>query len=70
MVNAPGLIDSGYRGEISVIVINHGDEAVDFSRGDRIAQLAIVAVPDLEWVEVDDLDDSDRGADGFGSTGR
>jgi dUTP pyrophosphatase len=70
VVNSPGLIDSGYRGEISVIVINHGDEAVRFERGDRIAQLTFVSVPDLEWVEVDDLDDSERGSGGFGSSGR
>jgi dUTP pyrophosphatase len=69
VVNSPGLIDSGYRGEISVIVINHGQEAISFQRGDRIAQLAIVPVPDVDWREVEDLDPSTRGADGFGSTG-
>lgn len=69
VVNGPGLIDSGYRGEISVLLINHGDAEVEFSRGDRIAQLAIVPVPDLEWIEVDALDETDRGAGGFGSTG-
>jgi dUTP pyrophosphatase len=69
VVNGPGLIDSGYRGEISVILINHGDEPVAFKEGDRIAQLAIVAVPEVDWVEVEDLDETSRGAGGFGSTG-
>lgn len=68
-VNSPGLIDSGYRGEISALLINHGTEEVKFGRGDRIAQLAIIPVPDVHWVEVDDLDDSARGSGGFGSTG-
>lgn len=70
VVNGPGLIDSGYRGEISVLLINHGDETVEFSRGDRIAQLAIVPVPATEWTEVDSLDETTRGAGGFGSTGK
>lgn len=69
VVNSPGVIDSGYRGEISVLLINHGDEAVSFDRGDRIAQMSIVPVPQAEWVEVEDLDESDRGEGGFGSTG-
>ena len=69
VVNGPGLIDSGYRGEISVLLINHGDETVSFDRGDRIAQLAIVPVPEVEWVEVSSLDDTDRGDGGFGSSG-
>lgn len=70
VVNGPGLIDSGYRGEVSVLLINHGAEEVGFRRGDRIAQLAIVPVPTVEWVEVDDLDETGRGAGGFGSTGK
>ena len=70
VVNGPGLIDSGYRGEISVLLINHGDETVSFDRGDRIAQFAIVPVPEVEWVEVSSLDDTDRGDGGFGSSGR
>ena len=68
VVNGPGLIDAGYRGEISVLLINHGKEAVEFARGDRIAQLVIVAVPGIEWVE-GDLDDTSRGEGGFGSSG-
>jgi len=69
VVNGPGLIDSGYRGEISVILINHGTETVSFSRGERIAQLAIVPVPAIEWIETASLDDTERGAGGLGSTG-
>ncbi|HJQ77993.1 MAG TPA: dUTP diphosphatase [Acidimicrobiia bacterium] len=70
VVNGPGLIDSGYRGEISVLLINHGSEAVTFSRGERIAQLAIVPVPEVTWVEAESLDETRRGGGGFGSTGR
>lgn len=69
VVNGPGLIDSGYRGEISVLLINHGETDVSFQGGDRIAQLMIVPVPEVEWVEVEDLDETPRGAGGFGSTG-
>lgn len=69
VVNGPGLIDAGYRGEISVLLINHGAEEMEFGRGDRIAQLTIVPVPTIEWVEVDELDETDRGSGGFGSTG-
>jgi dUTP pyrophosphatase len=69
VVNGPGLIDSGYRGEIEVILINHGVEPVVFAVGDRIAQLAVVAVPGVVWEGVEDLDETARGSDGFGSTG-
>ncbi len=69
VVNGPGLIDSGYRGEISVLLINHGVESVTFSRGDRVAQLTVVPVPEVEWVAVDSLDETSRGSGGFGSTG-
>lgn len=69
VVNGPGLIDSGYRGEIKVILVNHGDEPVRFEPGERIAQLMVVPVPAVEWVEVDDLDITSRGESGFGSTG-
>lgn len=70
IVNAPGTIDSGYRGEIKVIVINH-DRAEDFviKRGDRIAQLVIQRVEIAQFVEVESLPESARGAGGFGSTG-
>lgn len=69
LVNTPGLIDSGYRGEITVLLINHGNTEVRFDRGDRIAQLVIIEVPEVDFVEADELDDTDRGTGGFGSTG-
>ncbi len=69
IVNAPGLVDSGYRGEIKVILVNHGAETVEIGRGDRIAQLVVVAVETQELVEVDELPPSSRGDGGFGSTG-
>jgi dUTP pyrophosphatase len=69
VVNGPGLIDSGYRGEVAVILINHGSDPVSFSRGDRIAQLTVVPVPEVEWTEVPELEETDRGGSGFGSTG-
>jgi dUTP pyrophosphatase len=70
MVNAPGTIDSDYRGEVGVILVNHGREPVSFARGERIAQLVIAPVVRAELVLVDELADSDRGAGGFGSTGK
>ncbi len=69
LVNTPGTIDSDYRGEIGVILINHGQEDVVVIRGMRIAQLVIAPVVQALLVEVDALDPSDRGAGGFGSTG-
>jgi dUTP pyrophosphatase len=70
VVNSPGLVDAGYRDEIRVLLINHdGDEAFKVSRGDRIAQLVIQRFEAVTWVEVDDLDDTDRGLKGWGSTG-
>ena len=68
-VNAPGTIDCDYRGEIQVILINHGEEKVTICRGDRIAQLIVAPVARAEWVEVEALADTDRGRGGFGSTG-
>jgi dUTP pyrophosphatase len=71
MVNAPGTVDAGYRGELQVILINHDkSESVSFKRGDRIAQLVIQKVERAEFVEVRDLPGSGRGSGGFGSTGR
>ena len=70
-LNSPGLIDSGYRGEIAVLLINTDrTEAFRIERGERIAQLVIQAVASASFVEVADLDDSARGAGGFGHTGR
>lgn len=70
VLNGPGLIDSGYRGEVCVSLVNL-DPAMPFriERGDRIAQLLIVATPKALIVPVDSLSDSDRGSDGFGSSG-
>jgi dUTP pyrophosphatase len=71
MVNAPGTVDAGYRGEISCILINHDpSESVVFKKGDRIAQLVIQKVERAVFTEVKQLPGSSRGADGFGSTGR
>ena len=71
MVNAPGTVDAGYRGELQIILINHDkSESVSFKRGDRIAQLVIQKVERAEFVEVQDLPGSGRGSGGFGSTGR
>ncbi len=70
-LNTPGLIDSGYRGELKVLLVNTDpSEAFLITRGERIAQLVVQAVEHLDLVEVDDLGDSHRGDGGFGSTGR
>jgi dUTP pyrophosphatase len=69
VLNAPGLIDSGYRGELKVLLINHGPAVVAIERGERIAQLVIPAVARVRLVEVERLPDSARGEGGFGSTG-
>jgi dUTP pyrophosphatase len=71
VLNTPGLIDSGYRGELKVCLINHDPtEAFEVTRGERIAQLVVQAVEHVTFVEVDTLDDSERGDKGFGSSGR
>ena len=67
--NTPGTIDSDYRGELKVILINHGDGPFEIHRGDRVAQLVLAPVTQAAWQEVDELDETDRGAGGFGSTG-
>jgi len=70
-LNAPGLIDAGYRDEIRVILVNHDPkDAVKIEVGDRIAQLVIQEVAAIEWDEVDELGETPRGLGGFGSTGR
>ncbi len=69
VLNAPGLIDSSYRGEIGVLLVNHGAEPVAIARGERVAQLVIQAVARATLVEVRALGESARGAGGFGSTG-
>ena len=69
MVNTPGLIDSGYRGEVKVLLVNLGQDPVTVSRGDRIAQLVVQRVEHVTLVPVAELPESARGAGGFGSTG-
>jgi dUTP pyrophosphatase len=71
VVNAPGLIDAGYRGEVRVLLLNtDASEAFSVEPGDRIAQLVLVRVEAEEAIEVEELDETVRGAGGFGSTGR
>jgi len=67
--NTPGTIDSDYRGELKVILINHGSEPFAILRGDRVAQLVLAPVTRAGWMEVAELDETARGAGGFGSTG-
>jgi dUTP pyrophosphatase len=69
-LNTPGTIDSDYRGEMRAILINHGNEPFEVKRGERIAQLVPAPVLRAAFEEVDELDDTMRGAGGFGSTGR
>lgn len=70
VLNTPGTIDSDYRGEIMVVMINHSDAPQWLAPGDRIAQLVLAETPKLEIVEVAELSDTERGEGGFGSTGR
>jgi dUTP pyrophosphatase len=70
VLNSPGTIDADYRGEISVILINHGDAPFSIRRGERIAQMIIASVVRAELVPAASLSTTDRGAGGFGSTGR
>ncbi|AWW75855.1 deoxyuridine 5'-triphosphate nucleotidohydrolase [Erythrobacter sp. KY5] len=67
--NTPGTIDSDYRGELKVLLINHGREDFAIARGDRVAQLVLAPVVQAAWAEVDQLDATGRGEGGFGSTG-
>jgi dUTP pyrophosphatase len=69
LVNSPGTIDADYRGEVGVIIINHGEETFTVTRGMRIAQMVVAPVTQAVWQEVDALPDTERGAGGFGSTG-
>ena len=70
LLNAPGTIDSGYRGEVKVLLINHGDAPVEIRHGQRVAQLLLLPVTAVDVREVDRLDVTSRGSGGFGSTGR
>ena len=69
VVNAPGTIDADYRGELKIILINHGTEDFTINRGDRIGQMVVAPVWQARFEEVEDLDETSRGAGGFGSTG-
>ena len=69
VLNSPGTIDSGYRGEVGVILINLGEEPFEVKKGDKIAQLVIAPVIQPQVVETEVIDETDRGAGGFGSTG-
>lgn len=69
VLNTPGTVDADYRGEIKVILINHGQEPFTVERGMRIAQMVVERFEHVEWDVVKDLDDTDRGEGGFGSTG-
>lgn len=69
IVNAPGTIDSDYRGEVAVILINLGESPFSLRRGDRVAQLVLSRVESVEWEETETLEESGRGGGGFGSTG-
>ncbi|MHA1863305.1 MAG: dUTP diphosphatase [Candidatus Thorarchaeota archaeon] len=69
VLNTPGTIDSGYRGEVKTIMINHGNASFQITKGMRISQLAIRPVPEVEFIETNELSDTERGEGGFGSTG-
>ena len=70
VLNAPGTIDADYRGEVGVILVNLSNQAVTIAPGERIAQLVVAAYAQVEWKPVDALEESARGAGGFGSTGK
>ena len=70
VVNGPGVIDAGFRGELNVVVINLGNEAWSYERGERVAQLVVVPFERQELYEVEELPESHRGDAGFGSTGK
>ena len=70
LTNSPGTIDAGYRGEVGVIMFNAGQQDFTISRGDRIAQMVIMKLPEVSLIPAAELSDSGRGAGGFGSTGK
>ena len=69
VLNTPGTIDSGYRGEVGVILANFGEAEFAVRKGDKVAQIVVAPVTQAEVVEVDEIDSTDRGVGGFGSTG-
>jgi dUTP pyrophosphatase len=70
VLNAPGTIDADYRGEVQIVLVNHGEKNFDIRRGDRIAQMVVAPVVAIAFTERESLDATERGAGGFGSTGR
>jgi len=70
VLNSPGTIDADYRGEVKVLLINHGEDDFTIERGERIAQLVVAPHASVEWTEKDSLEETVRGAGGFGSTGK
>lgn len=69
VTNSPGTIDAGYRGEVCIIMLNAGRENYSIKRGDRVAQMVIAKLPEIDMIQVNELSDSKRGTGGFGSTG-
>jgi len=70
VLNSPGTIDADYRGDVGVLLINHGREAYTVEDGMRVAQMVVAQYSQFEWESVEDLDETARGAGGFGSTGK
>jgi dUTP pyrophosphatase len=70
VLNSPGTIDADYRGDVGVILINHGQEAFEVAPGDRIAQLVVARYERFDWTPVESLDETVRGAGGFGHSGQ
>lgn len=70
VLNSPGTIDADYRGEIKVLLINHSDQAFEIKDSERIAQMVIAQYTQVEWEQVEELDETTRGAGGFGHTGK
>ena len=70
VLNSPGTIDADYRGEVKVILINHGKNEFEITRGARIAQLIVAQLPEISFKEVNTLESTERGSSGFGSTGQ
>jgi dUTP pyrophosphatase len=69
VLNSPGTVDADYRGDVGVILINHGHEPFEIAPGDRIAQLVVAAYAQVEWAQVETLPETERGSGGFGHTG-
>jgi dUTP pyrophosphatase len=70
VLNSPGTVDADYRGEIKVLLINHGNEPFTIANGERIAQMVVAAYQQISWIPSEVLSDTERGAGGYGSTGK